>query len=100
MPSTLGGLVLFVVFLTPGFLNYIQRRRRAPQRALSPLVEVATFLSISVATNVVAVALFSVVRLATPAHTPNIEALVSMGSAYIDPRIGYLALWGFGIMAV
>jgi hypothetical protein len=100
MPSTLGGLALFVAFLTPGFLNYIQRRRRAPQRTLSPLVEIATFLSISVATNIAAVAIFSLVRLITPEHTPNVELLASRGASYVDPRLGYVALWGLGILAL
>jgi Family of unknown function (DUF6338) len=100
MPSTVGGLVIFAAFLTPGFLNYIQRRGRVPQTTLSPLVEVATFLSISVATNIVAVGFFSFVRWLLPSHTPNVELLISQGTRYLDPRPGYIAVWCFGVLLV
>lgn len=100
MPETIGGLIVFAVFLTPGFLNYIQRKGRTPLPALSPLVEAATFVSVSVATNMVAVALFCMFRWWQPSHTPNVELLLSEGSGYVDPRIGYIALWLLGLLAV
>jgi hypothetical protein len=100
VPSTVGGLVIFAAFLTPGFLNYIQRRGRVPQSTLSPLVEVATFLSISVATNIVAVGIFSLVRWAMPSHTPNVDLLITQGTRYLDPRPGYFAAWCFGVLLV
>ena len=93
MPTTLSGLAIFVVFLTPGFLNYIQRRRRVPRRKLSSLVEVATFLSVSVLTNAAALGVFVVIRAIIPNHTPNVERLAAEGSKYVDPRIGYITLW-------
>jgi len=98
MPTTLGGLVIFTAFLTPGFLNYIQRRRRVPQRSLSPLVEVATFISTSIATDVIALGVFSVVRRAIPTHTPSVYLMFTMGSAYIYPRIGYLSVWALALL--
>jgi hypothetical protein len=100
MPSTLGGLAIFVVFLTPGFLNYVQRRRRVPQRALSPLVEVSTFVSISVFTNLLALGLFALVRWITPDHSPNVEQMLTEGATYIDPRVGYIAAWSAGVLVV
>jgi hypothetical protein len=100
MPSTLGGLAIFIIFLTPGFLNYVQRRRRVPQRALSPLVEVSTFVSISVLTNLLALALFAFVRWITPTHTPNVEQLLSQGATYVDPRVGYVAAWLAAVLVV
>ena len=75
MPQTIGGLIVIAVFLTPGFLNYIQRKGRAPLPSLSPLVETATFVSISVATNLAAVGVFCLVRVIVPSHTPNVELL-------------------------
>src|ERR1700722_9504940 len=98
MPTTLGGLAIFVVFLTPGFLNYLQRKRRVPQRKLSPLVEVATLLSVSVFTNLLAIGLFALVRTFLPKHTPNVQQILIQGSTYIDPRIGYIAAWSLGIL--
>ena len=100
MPTTVGGLIIFAVFLTPGFLNYLQRRRRAPQRTLSPLVELATFFSISIATNFVTLGIFCIVRLITPQHTPNLAQLVVQGSTYIDPRVGYVVLWALIFLTI
>ena len=100
MPTTVGGLIIFAVFLTPGFLNYLQRRRRAPQRSLSPLVELATFFSSSVATNFLTLGIFCLVRLITPQHTPNLALLVVQGSTYIDPRVGYVVLWALMLLAL
>lgn len=103
MPETIGGLIIFAVFLTPGFLNYIQRKGRAPVATLSPLVETATFVSVSVATNFIAIGVFSLIRYIAPNHTPNVELLVSQGPQYVDPRIGYITLWIlclFGVSSV
>jgi hypothetical protein len=100
MPTTLSGLAIFVVFLTPGFLNYIQRRRRVPQRSLSSLVEVATFLSISVLTNAAALGIFVAIRAITPDHTPNVEGLVTEGFKYVDPRIGYIVVWTIIVLGI
>lgn len=38
MPTTLVGLLIFVVLLVPGFLSYLQRRALVPSRALSDLL--------------------------------------------------------------
>ena len=100
MPTTIGGLAIFVVFLTPGFLNYLQRKWRVPQRKLSPLVEIATLLSVSVFTNLVAIGLFAAVRTVLPKHTPNVQRVLIQGSTYIFPRIGYIAAWSLGILVV
>src|ERR1700722_13224899 len=98
MPTTVGGLVIFAAFLTPGFLNYVQRRRRVPQRTLSPLVEVATFVSTSFATNLVAIGVFIGIRKLFPSHTPNIEYIVKSGSSYVDPNLGYIFLWSIIVL--
>jgi hypothetical protein len=100
MPTTLGGLAIFIVFLTPGFLNYIQRKWRVPQRKLSPLVEVATFLSVSVFTNLFAIGLFAITRAFLPRHTPDVQQVLLQGTAYIFPRIGYIVAWSLGVLAV
>lgn len=99
MPTTLGGLGIFVIFLTPGFLNYILRKRRVPQRSLSSLVELSTFVSISVLTNLLALCVFALVRFVEPRHTPDIERMLIQGTSYIFPRIGYIVVWAAVILA-
>ncbi len=100
MPTTLGGLLIFVVLLVPGLLHYVQRRSRVPQRSLSPLVETATLATVSVATNALAIGAFGLVRSLSPGHTPDVGRLVLEGAQYGAPRLGYLLLWSAGVMAL
>jgi hypothetical protein len=83
VPTTISGFVFFVVLLVPGFIHYVQRRSRVPQRSLSPLVEIATLATVSLATNLVAIAVFGLVRWIAPDHTPNVGEMILRGSAYI-----------------
>lgn len=99
MPTTLVGLLIFVAFLTPGLLHYIQRRALAPQRSLSPLVETATLTSISLVTNAVSLSAFGIIRLVVPSHTPDVGALLRQGDQYLIPRLPYVFGWGIGILA-
>lgn len=100
MPTTLVGLLLFVVLLVPGFVHYVQRRSTIPQRELSPLVETATLVTVSIATNGMTLAAFGILRMTISRHTPEIRRLLLEGSRYSAPRLGYLALWGAGLLLV
>ena len=100
MPSTLGGLLIFVAFLTPGLIYFIQRRRFAQLPSQSNLVELARFISISLVTNITAIGLFTLIRHFLPTHTPNADLIVSHGWRYIRPRPGYVLLWGTLIVVV
>ena len=100
MPSTVGGLLLFVVFLIPGFVYYIQRRRFVELKSESALIETARLVSVSVVTNLCAFGAFSLARYFLPNHTPNPEAMLRGGASYIDMRPGYLLLWAVALMAV
>lgn len=93
MPSSLSGLVLFVVLLVPGFIHYIQRRRRVPQSSLSPLVETATLVSVSVFTNLLAIGAFGLIRTFAPGHTPDVRRMFVEGLAYTAPRLAYIVAW-------
>ena len=101
MPETIGGgLVLFVVFLIPGFVYYIQRRKRVQLKSESSLIETARLITVSMATNLVAVLLFIIVRHFLSGHTPNPQELMILGWRYVQPRPGYLLLWGVILMGV
>jgi hypothetical protein len=100
MPTTVGGLLIFAAFVTPGFLNYIQRRSIAPQRSLSPFVEISYLATVSTAANLVVAVLFCIVRLTLPTHSPNIRLLAVQGMKYVDPRIGYIFIWAIGFLAI
>jgi hypothetical protein len=100
MPTTVGGLFIFAALLVPGFIHYVQRRARIPQRTLSPLVETATLTTISIATNLAAIGVFGVLRAVLPQHTPDVRLLILQGSASAAGQMGYLLLWGTALIAV
>jgi hypothetical protein len=100
VPETLGGLALFVVFLIPGFVYYIQRRKRVELKSESSLIETARLITVSMATNLVTVLLFVVVRHFLSKHTPNPQQLITLGWRYVQQRPGYLLLWGVVLMGV
>jgi hypothetical protein len=98
VPTTLGGLVVFVLLLVPGFVHYIQRRQAVPQRSLSPLVETATLATVSLATIAVAAAVFGLARTFLPDHSPDIRRLLVDGMEYAAPRVGYLLVWAGALL--
>jgi O-antigen/teichoic acid export membrane protein len=93
VPTTFVGLVIFVAFLTPGFLHFAQRRALAPRGERSTLIETTSVVSISLATNAVATALFGVARWRLPEHTPDIGALFRAGSTYWLDHLPYVLSW-------
>jgi hypothetical protein len=93
VPTTLGGLLIFVLFLTPGVLYDTSRKRRVPLKPSSGLVEAGTLVTASLLTNLVTLCLFGIARIAFPRHTPDIAAVVRGGESYILDHLGYLVLW-------
>ena len=100
MPTSFAGVIIFIALLTPGLLNYIQRRRLSEQPQVSALVETAALTTISLITDLLAIGIFSIVRAVDPRHTPDVALLLKDGWSYATPRLGYLILWGAGIIAI
>lgn len=59
MPTTLSGLLLFVVLLLPGFAYQVGKERRGTERTTSALRETAAVVAASVASEVVVFAVTS-----------------------------------------
>lgn len=93
MPTTFVGLLIFVAFLTPGFLHAAQRRALAPRGERSTLMETTAVVSISLATNAVAAAVFGLVRWRLPAHTPNVGQILRAKSSYWIDHLPYVLSW-------
>jgi hypothetical protein len=100
VPTTVVGLVLAVVLLIPGSLHYVQRRSRVPQRSLSPLVETATMVTVSTATNLVTLGVFAILRTFASDHTPDVRRAFIERWDYNGPRLGYIAGWSVGLLAL
>lgn len=100
MPTTIVSLVIFIAFLFPGFVFFLQRGRSPVKPKLSPLVETVSFLAVSILTNLVAVVVFAAFRLVLSQHTPDIRELILDGSYYMAPRTGYLLSWGLFVLTI
>lgn len=100
MPSTLLGLAVFMICLAPGLAFIIARQRVAPQQTVSTMRETAQLVCVSLAADVVVLALFGIVRSAWPDSTPDVGRLVRGPAEYL--RADYLSVlwWAVGLLAV
>src|SRR5229473_1038663 len=83
MPTTLTGLLLFVVLLLPGFAYLVGKERNGTERQASPFRETVAIVAASVTSELGVLTLFSIVRWLWPAGTPDIGALASNSGAYL-----------------
>lgn len=100
MPTTLTGLLIFVVLLLPGFAYLVGKERHGTERHTSPFRETVAIVAASVTSEVVVLAGFAILRWRLPSWTPDIGALVHHGSTYADGHYLSLATWGFGMLAI
>jgi hypothetical protein len=96
VPSTLLGLTLFAVLLTPGLAFVLARERHRPERSLSAFRETAVVACASLAADLVALAGFAAIRAVAPGLTPDIGQLVRTPGNYL--RIGYLPVFWWGVV--
>jgi len=100
LPSTLVGLVIAIAYLIPGFLYTIQLRRQLPQRSLTPLTEISSFVTISTLANSFAFGFFAVVRLSYSKHMPDLGLMLSQGTTYVAHRPGFVIGWALIFLLV
>lgn len=100
MPTTFIGLVLFVGFLTPGFLYTSHRRRLVPRGDDTPIMEVTSIVAISLVTNGLVVMALAVVSTLVPQHTPDLAEAIDYGSGYWLDNLAYMVAWSGGALAL
>src|SRR5690348_8380297 len=106
MPTTLTGLLLFVVLLLPGFAYLVGKERHGTERRLSPFRETVAIVSASVTSELVALGIFAAIRTIWPSITPNVGALLIQGNLYLHGNQGHrghyqiFAAWGIGLLAL
>lgn len=98
MPTTLVGLLLFVVLLAPGFCYLLRREREQPARTVSTFRETVTLAAISLCCDATVGVAFAVVRILLPTRTPDIGALVRHPGDYAREHYASLAWWGLGLL--
>ena len=106
MPTTLTGLLLFVVLLLPGFAYLVGKERHGTERRLSPFRETVAIVSASVTSELIVVSIFAGVRVLWPSVTPDIGALLRQGSLYFHGNqthrghYQFFSVWGVGLLAL
>jgi hypothetical protein len=99
MPTSLPGLLLFVVLLLPGFVYVWVWERKAPHQRPSTFRETALVVFGSVLTELPILALFFAFRAVAPAATPDMDRLVREGSRYAETHWVSLTWWGLALLA-
>jgi hypothetical protein len=100
MPTTLTGLLLFVVLLLPGFAYLVGKERHGTERRLSPFRETVAIVAASITSELVVLVIFAVMRTLWPSITPDVGALVRQGGAYLrGGQYGNVAIWGLSLLA-
>lgn len=93
MPTTFAGLVLLIVLLLPGLAYVVTRERQGSERKLSPFRETGAVVFASVASELVMLMAFALVRILWPQGTPDVGRLIREGEAYAKAHYASLALW-------
>lgn len=106
MPTTLTGLLLFVVMLLPGFAYLVGKERHGTERRLSPFRETVAIVSASVTSELVVIGVFAAIRTLWPSITPDVGALLRQGALYFHGSQSHrghyqiIAAWGIGLLAL
>jgi hypothetical protein len=104
MPTTLTGLLLFVVMLLPGFTYLVGKERRGTERHLSTFRETVAVVYASVISEIIVLVIFAVIRVLWPSGTPNVGALLSQGNLYLLGNKSHkghyqiFALWALALL--
>jgi hypothetical protein len=106
VPTTLAGLLIFVVLLMPGFAYLVGKERQGTERRASPFRETVAIVAASVASEIFVLALFGVARWQWPSITPDVGALVRgpdgylVGTGTTHGNYGEVSTWALGLLAL
>jgi len=106
VPTTLAGLLIFVVLLMPGFAYLVGKERHGTERRASPFRETVAIVAASVASEIFVLALFGVVRWQWPSITLDVGALVRspdgyfVGTGTTHGHYGEVSAWALGMLVL
>jgi hypothetical protein len=105
VPTTLSGLLLFVVLLLPGFAYIVGRERHTTGQEFSAFRETAVVVAASVSSELIVLVIFAVTRVLLPSLTPDVGALVRDSGSYLrgegaqSGHYGQVAIWATVMLA-
>jgi hypothetical protein len=100
VPTTLVGLLVFLVLLVPGFAYTLRRERVASSRDVSVFRETVELAFVSVVADAVVLLLFAGARALFPSLTPDPRQLLRDPGRYGLDHLGLVAAWGGGLLVV
>jgi len=100
IPTTLLGLLLFVVLLAPGFIYELRLGRTRVVGPESPLREVLRIIVASLLCGGVALAVAAVIRARRPQRTPDVGELVRRPGTYLEQHYQQAASWGLALLGL
>lgn len=100
MPTTLIGLLIFVVLLAPGLTYSTFRATSRPVVKPTALQEVSGIVLRSAIFDGLALGLFALLRISRPAMTPDVGELIRAPGKHFTEHYASIALWGTGLLAL
>lgn len=102
VPSTLGGLLLFILLLAPGLAYVLRYERAFPAPPHSQFREALRVVFVSVTSLTVTGILVVVARkwFPGPDHTPNIRGLIRDPGPFFREHHVHLIWWALGVVVV
>jgi len=99
VPSSLLGLVLFVIMLAPGLAYVLRHEQSVPAPDHSPFRESLRVIFVSVACFAVTLLLFAGLRWLLPDRTPDVRGLIRDPDGFVREHHVHLAWWAFALVA-
>ena len=98
MPGTLSGLLFVFYALIPGYCYYAVRRRIAPTRRVSTVVEAANVIVMAMITNALILVIYGILQLVPwiRDHSPSVVHLLRDADDYLlhsNSRLAYVGIW-------
>ena len=100
MPTSLLGLLLFVMSVFPGVGYLLGREARHPTRDHNGFRETASIVFAGIIAVTVSAFVFAGLRALTPSHTPDVGELLRDPDPYIRANLPYVSAWAVGILVL
>jgi uncharacterized protein DUF6338 len=100
VPTTVVGVLLFVLLLAPGFAYMLRRRRERPAAAVSSFQETVTLALVSLACDIIVLLAFALLRALLPNHTPDVGALIRGPEQYLEQHYAAVGFWLLSLLLV
>ena len=100
LPSTLVGLLLFILLLTPGFAYVLRTERTVPSRQFTTFRETMRVVVASIFCLASTGVIFAIVQLLTSGVTPDVAQLIRAPARYVRQEFIQIAWWSLSALGI